>query len=222
MVSRGNAIIMDYIITQISQAKKNTERVNIYLNDKFWLGLSKNNLVSLKLVKGKELSELEKHDIESAAQNSNLITRALNYISARPRSIAEVRDYLVLKKEVPEEDAENAIAYLEDHEYLSDKKFTSWYIDYKSRNGVNGINKIKNELLKKKVSSKVISKVLEKFTADEEFRTNESLKIQDYAKKVMSSIKAKDAYEFRAKLTQKLMARGFKYDDIKNVVKNLS
>lgn len=209
---------MTYTITEIIQAKKNSERVNIYLNNVFWIGLSKNALLELQIIKGKVLSDLEKAEIERASLNQKLIDRAIRYLQIRPRSIAEIRDYLVLKKEVPEEDAESVITYLQENDLLSDEKFAQWYAEYKLRSGINGVNKITAELLKKRVDRKIIANVIEKFSANEEFQSEQREKIENYAKRVLPGIKAKDAYELKAKLTQKLLARGFKYDEIKKIL----
>ncbi len=209
---------MYYLITQISQAKKNTERVNIYLNGKFWIGLNKNDLIALKLTNDQKISELEKQEIENTSSVGKIIDKAINYIQIRPRSCAEVRDYLVLKKKVPDEEAESVIVRLQDRNLLSDEKFAQWYVDYKTNSGINGINKIKAELFKKRVNIKIINGIFEKLYNNDEFKTNQSLKIEEYTKKIIKTIKAKDSYELKTKLTRRLMARGFKYDDIKKIL----
>ena len=210
---------MTYTITQISQAKKNSERVNIYLNGKFWIGLSKNDLISQKLVTGQQLDDLQKQEIEKTALNSKLIDKALRYLQIRPRSIGEIREYLVLKKQIPAEEAENIIAYLVEKDYLSDERFAQWYTEYKLQSGVNGINKIKAELMKKHVATEIIKWVVEEKTTDSEFRQQQLTQIEEYAKKILRTIKAKDQYELKAKLTNRLLSRGFGFDDIIKVIK---
>jgi len=212
---------MSFIITQISQAATNPERANLFLNGKFWLGLNKNNLLSLKLTKGQELSNLEKHEIEKAAHDNKLVEQAIRFAQIRPRSCGEVRDYLVYKRSISKEEAEDVLAYLQEKNLLSDEKFAQWYVDYKLSSGVNGINKIKIGLLQKKVDKSVIAKVLEKVAATDDYKTDQSEKLEEYAQKVVKTIKAKNPYELKSKLIQKLMARGFLYEEIKKTVKNM-
>jgi regulatory protein len=212
---------MSLRITEIAQAKKNTERVNIYLNGKFWIGLGKHDLVSLRLAKGVEISDLEKLQIESIATTGKLVDRAINYLRLRPRSCAEVRDYLVLKKGVEEGEANGVISLLEERGYLSDEKFAEWYANYKTSYGVNGLNKIKAELLKKRVDIKIINSLLEKLSSNDDFKNDQIEKIKEFANKVIKTIRAKDEYDLKAKLTQRLMSRGFKYDDVKKVIKEI-
>lgn len=212
---------MSFIITQISQAVKNSERANIYLNGKFWLGINKNKLLSFKLMKGKELTELEKHEIESATLNNNLIERAVNYARIRPRSCSEVKDYLIYKRKVEPSEAENVIDYLQNEGILSDEKFAKWFVEYKLSSGTSGINKLKTALLQKRISKEIINSTLNEIFEDESFKKEQSIKLEELAEKLSKTIKYKDAYDFKSKLVQKLMGKGFKYDEIKEVLKRI-
>lgn len=212
---------MPYVITQIAQAVRNTERVNIYLNGKFWIGLGKNDLITLRLATGRELTELEKQEVESISSRGKLIGKALRFMQLRPRSSGEVKDYLVFRNKIEEEEAQSIIDYLQEKELLSDEKFAQWYIDYKFGSGIHGVNKIKTELYKKKVDTKVINTLLEKLNSNEEFKDEQLTKIEEFANKIKGTIKAKDAYDLRSKLINRLMSRGFKYDQIKIVMKKL-
>lgn len=209
---------MTHVITQISQAVKNSERVNIYLNGKFWLGLSKNNLVSLRLFKGQQLSELEKHEVEQTAYDGKLVSKALGFMRRRPRSCFEVKEYLVVRKKVSAEEADNVIVGLKEQDLLSDEKFAKWYVDYKSSTSVNGINKIKAELLQKKVDAQIVKEVLETTYADDEFAQGQQEKIAEFIDKVVRTIKGKNSYEIKAKITNRLLSRGFTYGEIKKAL----
>lgn len=212
---------MPHSVTQITQAVTNSERVNVFLNGKFWLGMSKNNLLTLKLTKGIELSDDEKREIEKVALNSKHIERAIRYTQMRPRSCGEVRDYLLYKKRLAPDEVENVIAYMQEKDLLSNEKFAQWYVDYKLSSGVNGLNKIKIELLQKKVDKKIIAEVLERAAMGEEFANKQLEKIEEYARKALKTVRAKDKYELKSKLVQKLMARGFRYEEIKVVISML-
>lgn len=79
------------------------------------------------------------------------------FLQLRPRSSAEVKDYLMYRLNIDEEETIKIITELMDRELLSDEKFAQWYLDYKLASGANGINKIKTELLQKKISTQLIS-----------------------------------------------------------------
>jgi regulatory protein len=66
-------------ITDIQTQAKDPERVSIFLNGKFWIGLSKNALVDLKLKIGQEITSKEKRELENEASYG----KALNYAYRR-------------------------------------------------------------------------------------------------------------------------------------------
>ncbi len=213
---------MELKITEIIQAKKNSERVNLFLNNRFWIGLGKNDLLSLKLTTGKVIDEDEKRDIEARSLEGKLKERAIRFLQLRPRSIKEVRDYLIMKNKIDIEEAESIITYLLDREYLSDEKFAKWYAEYKNSASANGLNKIKMELLQKGIDKSIIATTFDTLKATENFDSDQQEKIQAFIKKVSPNIKAKNDYEFKSKLTQKLLARGFRYEEIKALIKSIS
>ncbi len=205
-----------YKITQISQAKKRESRVNVYLDGQFWIGLDKNDLIKFQLLKDKELQENEKILIEKEARNHKLIDKVMNYMMIRPRSVKEIRDYLKLKNQIDSEETEKIIAELEQKNLLSDLDFAKWYTDNRLASGFHGPNKIRSELLKKGVSNTIIKSVLDEKQVNTEEDQQE--KIKEYIKKVSKSIKAKDKYEFKNKLIQRLMSRGYGYDQVKKIL----
>jgi regulatory protein len=209
---------MNFVITLISQAKRNPERVNVYLNGKFWLGLHKNKLITLKLVTDRVITELEKKEIETIVADSNLLDRVYTFMHIRPRSSSEVRDYLIYKRELSAEEADSIVTKLQENGQLSDEEFARWYIEYKLTTGINGLNKIKMELLQKKVDKTLVVEILDQLSASDDFKEDQLTKIEEYAQKIIKTLKAKDLYDLKSKLIQRLMARGFKYDEIKKVL----
>ncbi len=209
---------MTYTITEITQGIRNAERVNIFVNNVFWLAMSKNDLIANKLFKGQILTEEEKKEIEEKSTDQKLLDRALLYLQLRPRSISEMRDYFIYKRKLSVEESEEILQKLIEKGLLSDEKFAEWYVTYKLSSGNNGINKIKTELLQKRVDRQIIAKILDSLQQNEEFKDDQLLKVSELAKKLMPTIKAKNSYDLRTKLIQRLLARGYKYDDIKKAL----
>ncbi|MCC7304444.1 RecX family transcriptional regulator [bacterium] len=212
---------MSHHITQIVQAIKNTERVNLFLDNRFWISLSKNDLIKLRLTTGCELTQLEKEEIESTSVKGKLLEKAIRFTQLRPRSSSEVREYLTLRNKIDGDEAEHIISSLKEKEILNDEKFAHWYIDYKLGSGVHGVNKIKTELFKKRVDKKIIDIVLEKLTKQEGFKDDQLTKLEEFARKILPTIKAKDHYDRKSKLISRLLSRGFIYANIKEVLKKL-
>lgn len=207
-----------YTITSIQQAKKRESRVNIYLDNDFWIGLDKNDLISFGLFRNKEINEEEKKEIEQVAGFNKIFEKAINYTIIRPRSEKEMREYLTFKRGLASEEAEKIIKKLKEKEYLDDRRFTEWYVENRLSFGVHGENKIYAELLSKGINSSLAKEVL-KSRINLETQPETLEKIREYALKAVKNIKADSSFERNQKLTQKLLSRGFKYSDIQKALK---
>jgi regulatory protein len=207
-------------ITSIRQAVKKLDHVNIDLDGKYWINIDKNELLKHDIFKGKQIDEQQKAVLEEVAQDNKLMDKVFNYISLRPRSIKEIRDYLIYRREVEVEKAQQIISDLIDRNYISDEKFAHWYVDNRLAAGVHGINKIKSELSKKGVAKQVIENVLRGTQDEESFAADTKQKIISYTEKASKQIRFKDKYDFKRKLVARLQSRGFTYDQIHKALKN--
>lgn len=203
------------IITAISQNKKHENLVSIFLDDKFWLGLDKNDLFKYDIFKGKEVTEELKLEIEQSSQLGKLKSSILNLISRRPRSRKEITDHLTFKRQTPPELAEKAIQASEKLGYINDENFARWFIEMRLATNRYGFNKIKAQLQAKGVNSKLIESVYRELQAEKPELADNTEAIQKLIKKFSPSIKAKTPTEHRQKLITKLMGRGFQYNEIK-------
>jgi len=206
-------------ITSIEQAKKNIDRVNIFLDGEFWVGLDKNELIELKLHKDLTISEEEKKAIEDKSTKGKVKNRVLNYIFIRPHSKREIIDHFKVKPDIQKEVLVDIVEKLEGQNIISDLEFAKWYIEGRLASGKHGANKIRAELMKKGVNNKFIEIAMHEKTSSEEFEDKLDGQIRTYIEKLSKSIKSKDERDFKNKLIQRLMSRGFKFDDIKKALK---
>jgi len=204
-------------ITAIEQAKKREERVNIFLDDEFWIGLDKNQLIQFGLHKGKTITAEEKKIIEEDSIFYKLVEKTINLTFIRPRSKLEVLQYLTLKKEVEDLMANKVIEYLESKSFLSDEKFTEWYINNRVSQGFHGRNKIYAELLKKGVNRSIINQYLK----ESEENNNNTEKIQQLYNKIKNQVKVKTPMERKNKIYQRILGRGYTYSEIDKALKEL-
>lgn len=84
---------------------------------------------------------------------------ALRYLTVRMRSEQEMRQYL-LKKQVPEEEIDEIIAYLYSYHYLDDRQFAESFIRDKLRFNPCGRLKIAHALKEKGVDAFTIEDAL--------------------------------------------------------------
>lgn len=196
-------------ITRIQQAQKNESRVNLFLNDEFWIGIDKDELLSFQLYKGKEIDEELKSQIEQSSSTTKLTNKVINYIQIRPRSEKEVRDYLK-KKNVDPISTSQIISKLKSKDLISDEQFTRWYIENRLISGKFGELRIKNELMQKGIPKSLVDSTYKSLLTDEKESEVEE-KALIYATKISKTIKSENRYEFRTKLIKKLMGRGYSY-----------
>lgn len=204
-------------ITSIEQAKKREERVNIYLDNEFWVGLDKNQLIQFGLHKGKTISAQEKKYIEEESMFYKLIERVINYTLIRPRSKFEILQYLTLKKNVDELTANKVIERVEEKGFLSDEKFAEWYIENRTSHGFHGKNKISAELSKKGVEKSIVAKFIKELEAE----SDNSEKILQLYNKVKDKVKFKSEFERKNKIYQRILGRGYTFSEIEKALKDI-
>src|SRR5512140_2269438 len=79
-------------ITALVAQKRNTDRVNVYLDGKFAFGLALSEAIRLK--RGQVLSDADIKRLQAADDVEKAREKALSFLSIRPRSEWEVRQNL--------------------------------------------------------------------------------------------------------------------------------
>lgn len=145
--------------------------------------------------------------------NQRWYALALKYLTGRPRSEKEVRDYLS-KKKLSENQISDIISFLKEKRFLSDEDFTRWWIDQRTRFRPKGKLLITLELRQKGISSEVIDKIYREDTED-------ILTDEEKARSVIEKNKKYDRLpkpERYRKLVALLMRKGFDYSVIYRVL----
>lgn len=87
----GGAVLK---ITDIKQAVKNENRVNVFVNGKYAFSLDVAQVVDMGVKIGRVINEEELADFKKASEFGKAYQRALEWVLMRPRSRRELRDYL--------------------------------------------------------------------------------------------------------------------------------
>lgn len=162
---------MDGIITAIKPAVRDTQRVNIFIDEKFSFSLTISQLLDTKLKVGSILSPEKKLELEDLSHFGKIYQRSLEYCLVRPRSIKEVRDYLErcrIKKEI---DLRLYESYKKKSEVLSFSTIRGWKSDEeKVYTKKNKIPKKPSYLISKDNIEKTINKLIKnKYLNDDNF-----------------------------------------------------
>ncbi len=147
-------------ITRIEQQKKKKNRVNIYIDGEFSLGLYKDTVVKYHLYENKEISNDEIASIKEFEEITDAKEKIRNYISYRERSRKEVEAYLK-SKGIREEIIAGVLTDFEKANLINDHRFALAWI--KDRNKINpkGNLALKIELLNKGLEESQIDEILQ-------------------------------------------------------------
>ncbi|MBI2103413.1 RecX family transcriptional regulator [Candidatus Woesebacteria bacterium] len=198
------------IVTSIKQ-QKNKNRVNIYLDGKFGIGLDLDNFVKLNLKVEENLTEREIEKIKNTADFAKIYNNLLRFATLRPRSEKEINNWLYRKK-VPENFKRKLFNKLNRLELVGDEKFAKWWIDQRQTFRPKSLRIMKHELRMKGIDKEIIEKVLAGAGIDEVKNARVLLEKKSYRWKELAS------QDKRKKMTEFLARKGFGWEVVKEVV----
>lgn len=205
------------------KAAVHSERLNIFIDDKFFCSLDISQVVDLKIKVGRELSDQELADLKRASEFSKFYNLALEYVFLRPHSKKEINDYLVRKtldKKVRVKNRKTGeyqtkikqgydkslvplvLRRLDERGYLDDERFAELWVENRGVSKGVSQKKLRNELLKKGISPSIIDAALQQTQRDDKTEL----------KKVIA--KKSNRYQDKQKFIQYLLRQGFNYSDV--------
>ncbi len=200
-------------VTKITrQNKKN--RYNIYVDDCFSLGIHEDVLVKCKLSVGMEVTDDFIQDVLMSEEQNKTINYCLNRLSYRQRSEKELR-ISMQRKEFTADNIDTAIEYCKNHNYINDCEFAKSFVNDKLNLNKYGPERIKYDLILKGIPRDIIDEVLI-------IDRDEQLDIaRELANKKKSSYKNDNKRDVYRKLSSFLQRKGFTYDVISKVVREI-
>ena len=200
-------------ITAIKAQRRNIERVSIFLDGEFAFGLTRVLAGFLQI--GQILSEEDIAALEADDALESAYLRAINFLSYRPRSSAEIRKNL-RKYEVPELCIEPTIERLAKSRLLNDVDFAQTWVENRNTFRPRGARVLRAELRQKGIADEVIQFTLDEMVDEEKLVYLAGIK--KARKLAKSHIEWQD---FRKKLAAFLARRGFSYDVISPILSRL-
>jgi len=200
-------------ITKIVTQSSHPDRINIFIDDKFFTGIDKFAWISHNLKTGDNISpqlceELKKKDVEGKAYD-----KALKLLSFRPQSIFEIRQKL--KSRFTPEHISQTIARLKKEGWLDDKKFALAWVTERIQTRHRSLLHLKSELIQKGISADIIAQILKTPELEnQELATAQQLIIKYQGS---SGRTGKTPEQIKAYLSRK----GFRYNTINQVLKSV-
>lgn len=197
-------------ITALRVQQRNKERVSIFLDEEYAFSLPLMEAASLR--KGQILTPEDIARLQAIDERQQAYDRAVRYLAHRPRSIAEIRRKL-RDYEVDDVVIDEVIERLEKFGYVNDEEFARYWVRNREEFRPRGAMALRAELREKGISSQIIDLVLADLDSYES--------AYNAAQKKLNSLRGKDQFTFRRRLSGFLGRRGFDYGTINDVVQNL-
>ncbi len=202
-------------ITSLQYQKRAADRVNVYLDGQYAFALP--DLVAATLRIGQFLSDADIAKLEAEDSLQKAYDRAVRFLSFRPRSVAEVRQYLAQAEAgYSAELVEAVITRLSEQGYLNDAEFARFWVDNRQRFRPKGAYALRQELRQRGVENEAIETALANVDALEAAQQAARPRAERLA-----ALAQADPPAFRRKLTDFLLRRGFGYDVAEEVVEAL-
>ncbi len=198
-------------ISKIERQKRRASRRSVFLDGAFAFGASDDVLLKYSLHEGAELDQEAVENIIRAEEEETAKQKALRYLSIRPRSKKEIRDYLS-RKEYAGSTAERIVAKLESLHLLDDAAFARMVCRDMLAKKPAGEKLVRQSLFRKGVPKDLIDTVAAEFFSPEaelllavQAAERQRLRVDRGSKKL-------DTVQFKKKILDYLVRRGFNFE----------
>lgn len=195
-------------ITAITPQVKDKTRCNIYLDNRFYCGLTLECVVVNRLKAGMQVEKEQLDEFQLQSEKQTALDKALTYITATQKTEKQIRDYLQ-KKGYVQAVVEYVVEKMRGYNFLNDKGYAEDYVREVSVK--KGGKLIKLELRKKGVSEAEIDEAVSALSSEEQ--TQAALQI------LQKYLRFKDREQATLqKAFRYLLGKGFDYEIAKEAL----
>lgn len=205
------------LITSIEPQKKANDRVSIFIEGEFAIGLHADVLISRGLSIGQSISESELSELVNEDSYFRARAKAYHLLSYRQRTHVELSRRLS-KSGFSAHIIDRVMERLIELDMIDDEAYARAFSEARIRSKGYGPRRIRTELYRKGVDSKIIETVL----ADAYQEKAADVLALEAARKYMRRLEGEsDPQKRRSKLTAYLARRGFSFDQMTDAVTEL-
>ena len=204
-------------ITALALQTGDQQRVNVFVDGLFAIGINLATLQREGLYKGQVLSDEDWLRLERAESDHRAWEAALRLLDVRPRAEFEIRDRLRRKQYAPDQ-IEGVVARLHELGLLDDAHFARLWVANRAATKPKGALALRRELLGKgidrQIASDVVSAVIDS--------SSEAVACEQVARQSLPRYAAiSDRAVFQRKLGSLLQRRGFTWETVKPILQQL-
>lgn len=202
-------------VTRIATQRKNPERVSIFLDGSFAIGVHRDVLLDHPIRRGERLDADRLAVMEAADERLRARSRAFDLLAYRARSEGELRRRLE-RDGFSEEASAFAVSRVRDLGYIDDEAFATEYASARFRSRGYGRRRLINELRQRGIAAPLAEQAAFRAVGDGDDERERAL---EFARKRMVRLQNEaDPYRRRGKLYAALVRRGFETDLIRSVI----
>ncbi len=209
------------VITKIEYQKNDPQRVSLFIDGKFFCGISIDTLARESLYEGLKLESDDLNRITNSELYQRFLTRCVDYIARSPKTEFQIKKYLhdlrFKKKDIWftenidiewEDMFERILTQLTKYKYIDDENYARLFVQSRLRLKPRGKSVLIGELLSKGVNKEIAEGVCEEEVEDEY-----SLLLRTYQKR----FKEKKFDRRDSKMVGYLLRKGFSWDLIEKL-----
>lgn len=193
-------------VTKLQVQVKNSDRISVYVDEKYSFSLNQSQLLSEKLFVGKEVDETELTRLRKLSDFGKAFDRILRFIAIRSRSQREIEQYC-RKKDISVEDCQVIIERLASLGYVNDDNFAKSWVRSRAVSKPVSKRRLQTELIQKGISSEQREEALGEY--------DELAALEQIINKKLRLTRYKND---KQKLIAYLQRQGFRFDDIQKIL----
>ncbi|TCP58916.1 regulatory protein [Tumebacillus sp. BK434] len=202
-------------LTALSVQKASPDRLNVFVDDEFLMGVYREVALKHRLKKGLQVTV----ELLEAVWRDEVVYKAkeaaVHYLSFRHRSKKEMADYLSGKDLFDEAVVNMTLEWLVESGYLNDNDFARQWVENRMRSRPRGKAMLKWELKQKGIESDHIAEALDE-VFDDELEVEGAIRLLE---KKVGRKTLQFTFEEQRKLAQHLARRGFSSSVIKDALR---
>lgn len=202
-------------ITKIEVQKKNKERLNLFINDEFEMGIDQATYIYFNLRKDLEITKSKLQEIKDYDQYRQALNQAIIYLSHKKRTTHEVEKYLA-EKEYSIELISQVIDYCKSNKYINHEDYIESLKNTILKTTDKGPDHFERVAKEKGLEPELIFTYKEKF----ELEMSED-RIPKIAKKIMQK-KKQPPNRLKQTIVQTLQQRGYAFSLINEHLTDLN
>lgn len=202
------------VITKIGRQKKNNERYNLYLDEKYAFSVDEAVLIKYQLTKGKVIEAFTLDEIVFDDEVRKAYNKAINFLSYRMRSEHEIKQKL-LQSEFGEAVILEAVRKLYEHGFLNDASFTKALVETQKNGSKKGPAAIRQELKKKGIEKELQEEVLATYSEEEQVSIAKTL-----TEKIINQNQNKTPRQIKQKVQENLQRKGYNFSIISQAIES--